>query len=146
MIRQATREDSDLIVSIEQQCFFDPWPKDAIINEIEDNEFAHTFVYEENNTVIGFIIYWILFDTAQIINIAFKKECQKRGLGTELLQFSLNNMKEANVEFVSLEVRVSNLQAIGCYEKLGFSIVATRENYYSDNNEDAYLMVKGLGE
>ena len=48
-------------------------------------------------------------------------------------------------ENVSLEVRVSNDKAIKLYEKNGFININTRKNYYDDNHEDAYLMVKPLG-
>ena len=45
---------------------------------------------------------------------------------------------------MSLEVRVSNDKAISLYRKYGFETVALRKNYYEDNHEDAYLMIKQL--
>ena len=41
---------------------------------------------------------------------------------------------------MTLEVRVSNDQAIALYEKYGFSEVGRRPRYYSDNHEDAYVL------
>ena len=43
----------------------------------------------------------------------------------------------------TLEVRVSNTPAINLYKKLGFIVVTTKKQYYSDG-EDAYYMVKGV--
>ena len=47
-------------------------------------------------------------------------------------------------EVMSLEVRASNHKAISLYKGLGFENQAIRKNYYQDNHEDAYLMVKRL--
>ena len=44
-----------------------------------------------------------------------------------------------------LEVRISNLSAQRLYEKYGFKIAGTRKNYYADNGEDAYIMIKEMG-
>lgn len=41
-----------------------------------------------------------------------------------------------------LEVRKSNIIAQKFYEKLGFTKIYTREKYYPDNYEDAYIYEK----
>lgn len=43
---------------------------------------------------------------------------------------------------LSLEVRVSNSRAIALYESYGFEKKSNRKDYYADNHEDAYLMIK----
>ena len=40
----------------------------------------------------------------------------------------------------TLEVRVSNAQAIRLYERLGFEARGVRRGYYTDNREDALIM------
>ena len=40
----------------------------------------------------------------------------------------------------TLEVRVSNVDAIALYEKLGFRSHGVRRGYYTDNREDALIM------
>jgi ribosomal-protein-alanine N-acetyltransferase len=40
----------------------------------------------------------------------------------------------------TLEVRVSNRAALSLYLKYGFEIVSRRKRYYTDNNEDAFIM------
>src|SRR2546428_6425376 len=47
---------------------------------------------------------------------------------------------EAGAEWLTLEVRVSNLGAQKLYEKFGFRRAGIRRHYYSDNNEDALIM------
>ena len=51
--------------------------------------------------------------------------------------------KEDVVEFITLEVRVSNAPAIAFYKKHKFSEITIKKNYYSDG-EDAIYMVRSL--
>jgi len=41
-----------------------------------------------------------------------------------------------------VEVRVSNMPAITVYEKAGFSTIDIRKNYYKNNGENAYVMIR----
>ena len=45
--------------------------------------------------------------------------------------------------WLTLEVRVSNAEAQTLYRKYGFTVQGTRKRYYSDNNEDAFIMWSG---
>ena len=40
----------------------------------------------------------------------------------------------------TLEVRVSNREAIAMYERFGFRSAGVRHRYYHDNGEDALIM------
>jgi ribosomal-protein-alanine N-acetyltransferase len=44
----------------------------------------------------------------------------------------------------TLEVRESNHEAQRLYEKCGFRTVAIRKKYYSDNREDAIVMIREI--
>ena len=44
------------------------------------------------------------------------------------------------IEYITLEVRISNTPAISLYEKFGFKSVGVRKKYYQDNDEDALIM------
>jgi len=57
-----------------------------------------------------------------------------------LLQSMLDQCAAMNYKKIFLEVRISNLQAINFYQKFGFSKDAIRDNYYTDNSEDALLI------
>jgi [ribosomal protein S18]-alanine N-acetyltransferase len=41
---------------------------------------------------------------------------------------------------MTLEVRVSNKEAQGLYQKFGFAPAGVRRNYYTEDNEDALVM------
>jgi ribosomal-protein-alanine N-acetyltransferase len=52
----------------------------------------------------------------------------------------LEEAKRRDVTWVTLEVRVTNTSAQNLYRKYGFTIQGRRPRYYSDNNEDAFIM------
>jgi len=79
-----------------------------------------------------------------LVSIAVLEPYRGRGIGKALLRRTIDVMdKVYGVEAIYLEVRVSNLRAIGLYEKFGFKRVKTIKSYYRDG-EDAYVMVKRL--
>ena len=41
---------------------------------------------------------------------------------------------------VTLEVRASNVAAIGLYERHGLTVLGRRKGYYADTGEDALIM------
>jgi len=52
----------------------------------------------------------------------------------------LDHSMSLGVRRARLEVRVSNSAALELYLKYGFEIVSQRKRYYTDNDEDAYIM------
>jgi ribosomal-protein-alanine N-acetyltransferase len=81
-----------------------------------------------------------LVDEAHICTIAVDPEWQGRGLGELLLISLLDSGQERGALRATLEVRASNQVAQALYQKYLFKIVGRRRRYYTDNNEDAYLM------
>lgn len=108
------------------------------INEI--GVFSHYLVYEEDNKILGFINYDLIYDRAEISYIFVNSNYRKRGIASKLFDNMLMRIKDA--KNISLEVRISNDPAIKFYEKHGFKKVAKREKYYG--NEDGILMLKEL--
>ena len=56
----------------------------------------------------------------------------------------IKDSQELGCRNINLEVRVSNQKAIYFYQHFGFVVAAVRKQYYSDTNEDAYLMIKEM--
>lgn len=98
-----------------------------------------TLILEEKSEIIGFIIYTIVEDEMEIIDLVIDNNYRHQGLGTLLLNEILKN--ESNCKKITLEVRENNEKAIKFYEKNGFNVVNKRLKYYFDG-ENAFLMVK----
>ena len=54
------------------------------------------------------------------------------------------NKASEGCEFITLEVRQSNITAVNLYKKNGFKQVAIRKNYYNNPIESAIIMTKFL--
>ena len=136
-----SQNDLDAVNAIEMQAFQDPWSKQDFINELESNPYSCISVKEINGEVVAYVDLWIAYENAEIANIAVKKEFLHQGIASELMQYCLQKIQQSKCENFTLEVRVSNMNAIKLYEKFGFQTVSKRKKYYADG-EDAYLMVQ----
>ena len=136
MIRQATLLDAKMIADLDNIMFEDSLDFNFIYNDLANNPMAYYFVYEENNKIIGYINCWVS-DNTEILNFCVLKEYQHKGIGSLLF----NEVEKVSNGIMTLEVRVSNLNAINFYSKRGFVSAAIRKGYYS-NGEDAILMVR----
>ncbi|MDE1863277.1 MAG: ribosomal protein S18-alanine N-acetyltransferase [Thaumarchaeota archaeon] len=74
-----------------------------------------------------------------VVSVAVLPEHRQKGIGRALVEESIAGVKLKKADELYLEVRCSNREAIGLYEKLGFIIKQRLKAYYRDG-EDAYLM------
>jgi len=96
---------------------------------------------DKSKGILGFGGIWIMVDEAHITNIAVRREYQRMGIGEQLLIAMINIAIEQKVRFLTLEVRPSNMKAQKLYQKYGFTQIDIRHNYYTDNREDALVMI-----
>lgn len=138
-------EDIPAVMEIEEICFTSRWNEEMFLYEVEDNEFGSFLVYCENDKIIGFIDFWITFETCQLANLAIHPDYQRHGYAKELMDTMVTYAENAGCETIMLEVRVSNLAARRLYEAYDFIEMNIRKGYYNDNGEDAIVMCKALG-
>ena len=139
LLRAMRLSDLDNIMPLEHQLFSSPWSKDDYIYELSSNPYAKYYVLEDDK-IVGYVGIWITYETAQITTIGIAKERQGEGLSKLLMNKVIEETKDC--EAITLEVRVSNVKAIKLYESYGFKKEAIRKDYYLDNHENAYLMMK----
>ena len=142
MIRSMKLSDLDQVCEIENEAFSHPWSKEDFEVELQSNPYALYFVLVEDDLIKAYIGIWLIYERAQITTIAVNKDFRSQGLSKILMNFLDTVCIENNVVEVSLEVRVSNIKAINLYHSFGFIEKGIRKDYYQDNHEDAYLMVK----
>lgn len=107
---------------------------DYIINHV----YNQTFIALDHEKVIGFVIFALIYDRCELVDLYVDKNYRRMGIAKELMEIMFENSKDCNN--ISLEVRKDNIDAYKLYSKFGFKRVATREKYY--NGMDGYLMIK----
>lgn len=90
--------------------------------------------------ILGFAGMWVLLDEAHITTIGVEPAEQGKGFGEFLFVSLLDEAIQRRATWVTLEVRVSNQAAQTLYRKYGFTVQGRRSRYYSDNDEDAFIM------
>jgi ribosomal-protein-alanine N-acetyltransferase len=94
----------------------------------------------EGDRLIGYVINSRYVDAWHVMNVAVDPDHQRRGIATQLLERVFELTRSEERRGYTLEVRVSNLDAIQLYQKIGFSQQGIRRGYYTDNREDAVIM------
>lgn len=144
MLRLMKETDLPIVLELEEQLFTSTWKMDDFLYEMNENPFSQMFVWEENSEIVGYIGIWIIFEQAQLTNLAVNKKYQGKGYGRLLLEKGISMCQEAGCEIMTLEVRQSNVVAKSLYQSCGFEKVSVKKDYYQDNHEDADVMMKGL--
>jgi ribosomal-protein-alanine N-acetyltransferase len=114
--------------------------------EVEDTWLSRSFVAMHDGEVAGYIIAWFLRGEVHVLNVAVTAKYQRQGIGRKLLSHVIELGEQSEHQLVTLEVRASNDPAKLLYVTMGFAPVGIRRRYYRDNDEDAIVMVKRLGE
>lgn len=146
LIRNMKTTDLKRVAFLESQLFTSAWSHQDLLYELNENQFSRYLVLELDDEIIGYIGIWLIYEQSQITTIGVDQAFQGQGYGKMLLEKAIDLAKQTGCEIMSLEVRVSNKKAIGLYEKMGFQKEAVRSDYYQDNHENAFLMVKRLEE
>lgn len=124
---------------IERRSFTNVWPFGAFFSELF-NRRAYYVVAIAEEKVVGFAGMWVVNEEAHITTIAVDPDWRGRKIGERLFIHLLKEARRKKAQYVVLEVRVSNTIAQNLYHKYKFKIVHTRRAYYSDNQEDAFVM------
>jgi len=95
---------------------------------------------ERQELVVGFVGIWLLVDEAHVVTIAVRDSHRRQGVGELMLIAAIETALRERQSVVTLECRVSNAAALRLYEKYGFEQVGLRRRYYSDNQEDGYIL------
>lgn len=135
------RSHIDQIAQLEQACFSSPWTTNMLTDALFDTQASFIVAEDEEGNVLGYAGLHVIVDEGYIDNVAVEPDARRHGVASALLDVFCR-FGEANLAFLSLEVRASNAAAIGLYEKHGFAQVGLRKNYYEKPKEDAVIMTR----
>lgn len=141
--------DSADFLSLEQlqKAFHPPWSTKQLQAQLASSKGLNMGVVVDQQ-LVGLVFHQVLFEQAEILQIAINPSYQQRGLAAQLLLKSFAHLQaQHKVESVLLEVRASNFAAIKLYDRLEFSLDGRRKGYYPSvdgQREDALLYTKTL--
>lgn len=128
------------IAKLEKVCFSEPWTAEGITDSYKSG--TKFFAAENGSRLIGYIGIKAVIDEGYITNVAVFPQYRKQGAATALINKVFEYATENALSFVSLEVRVSNHDAVSLYENLGFVTEGRRKDFYRNPREDALIMTK----
>lgn len=144
-IRKIKESDVQAVANLEAASFLSPWPEEQIRYEMKENPCSYVYVATLDDEVVGYLDFMITFNSATIDRICVNEVQRRKGIAQALLDKMIEVCKkqEDRVDYVTLEVRMSNKAAIALYEKNEWMKITTKPHYYSDG-EDALYMVRSL--
>ena len=130
------------VMQIERSAYALPWTELNITDSIASGYYCVQLI-GGTDTVLGYMIAMQGVDEVHLLNITVDPALQRQGWGRVLLDALAMWSRGQQAQWLWLEVRVGNLQAITVYERFGFRRVGKRKDYYPsvhNSREDAIVM------
>ena len=137
--------DLDAVAAIERSVQAFPWTRANFVDGLKAGYGA--WVARQGTAIVGFCMVMFAPDVAHVLVIAVAPTEQKKGIGALLLRHCETLAKVRGLPSLVLEVRPSNLNAVGFYQRQGFVSLGMRKDYYpaaGGRREDAWVMEKKL--
>lgn len=142
--RHMAAADLDAVDVIERSVYTHPWTRGNFTDSLAAG--YHCWIMESGGGIAGYSVTMIAAGEAHLLNLSIAAPLQRRGLGSELLRFVIQQAQDCGAQTVYLEVRVSNVAGRGLYARHGFAEIGVRRGYYPAGaaREDAVTMEKKL--
>ena len=139
--QEMKRQHVAQVAELEKLCFTTAWSENSIAGEL-NNDLSLWYVALLDGKVVGYIGSQTCGTETDMMNVAVHPEHRRKGIAESLIDCLVLELKNRGSCCLALEVRVSNAPALGLYEKLGFSQIGRRPNYYRNPREDALILRK----
>jgi ribosomal-protein-alanine N-acetyltransferase len=151
--RPFTPSDLEGVIRINRECLPENYTTFFFIDLYK--RYPKTFIVAEvNGEIVGYIMCRIetgipsfkmlgITKKGHVISIAVVPRHQHKGIGYGLIREAMHAMSTYKAKECYLEVRESNIPAIGLYKRLGFKVARIIKNYYADG-ENALVMARKL--
>ena len=142
-LRRLEMRDLDRIEEIERESYPTPWSRSMFAGELAKPSSVCLGAFDtDRGVLVGYLIISRYVDAWHVMNVAVEPSQRRRGIAQNLLERLFELTANDSRRGYTLEVRVSNENAIRLYERLGFQARGLRRGYYTDNREDALIMWK----
>ena len=109
----------------------EPWTGQTLSDLLEQDSIDLMAVMStEADEVVGYCLYQVVFEQAEILRIGTCPDYQRQGIASLIFAELNTHLKEIQVENLLLEVRADNAPAIALYERQEFVVIHKRKGYY----------------
>ncbi|MDE4455662.1 ribosomal protein S18-alanine N-acetyltransferase [Psychrobacter sp. DAB_AL62B] len=109
----------------------EPWTYQTLNDLLEQDSISlMVVIHTSKNEVIGYCLYQVLFEQAEILRIGTHPDYQRQSIASQLFSKLNRILKNEKVESLLLEVRADNAPAIALYEQQRFEVIHRRKGYY----------------
>jgi [ribosomal protein S18]-alanine N-acetyltransferase len=133
-------QDLDAVDEIERASYPTPWSRAMFAAELQKPSSLSIGAFGDSVGLVGYAIVSRYVDAWHVMNVAVAPAYRRRGIARGLLERVFEVTSSDPRRGYTLEVRVSNEDAIRLYRRLGFEPRGIRRGYYTDNREDALIM------
>ena len=134
------KDDIPEVVKLEKLYFSQPWSEKAFLDAFDGGNSYFVAAKTKENLVVGYGGMYFASGEGYIYNIAVRKDFRGQKIGQNIIKNLIYYSLEKDLEFLSLEVRESNIPAVNLYKKMNFKILGKRKSFYSNPKEDALIM------
>lgn len=140
LLRPMQTADLDAVMRIERKIYVHPWTRGNFRDSL--NAGYSCWIYQFAQSIVGYAVMMVAADEAHLLNLSIAAMWQRQGWGKKLLQQVLDLARQHCARVMLLEVRPSNVAALGLYQGFGFKRIALRRGYYPAGpvREDAILL------
>ena len=115
----------------------DAWSAAVIDDMLTQESVQLSLVTDAEGGVVGYCLYQIIFDQAEILRIGTAPQYQRQGIASRLFAALQDTLQAANVSSLLLEVRADNTAAIALYKRQGMQVIHQRKGYYQQSGVPA---------
>ena len=137
-VRRLAYSDLPAVIAIERRSFPAPWSLAMFVLELSKPS-GVCLAATDGEELLGYLVCCRYDQVWHLMNVAVSPDRRRMGVASRLIGQLLGRPAGGELP-ITLEVRVSNREAIAMYEGLGFRSAGVRPRYYQDNGEDALIM------
>ena len=141
-IRKFSLKDLNRIIEIECNSFTtDVFSENTFLSL--HHKCPNLFIVAEISIIVGYMVTCTVCKKGRIISIAIDPVYRRKGVGSDLVNLTFNQLKTSYIRTVELEVRITNSEGICFWKSFGFFPLKIVPDFYLDET-DALIMRKIL--